>query len=242
MAETVDDDGSDCSELSLIPTSDDEDEEQSLLSLSDDSSSIPESMLDSDSDDEEDVDWRRVLGETRLEEVRAWLADNGYRHIALHQNRATGQSVSDFSYNYSWKRVHEEVTESFPNLPEGFLELDPNESMWCGLVRVWEDVFEGWMAVGNDKVREWVRGLPTEEALDAAKAHYVLSMADQNLTSFVVEMLERPPASASSVLRAVQRACELSRRGLPDPMAHAFNFPNADDLLRHTLSVGTTTA
>ena len=241
MAEVAGDDGSDCcSDLSLIPTSDDEDEEQSLLSLSDDGSSIPESMLDSDSDDEDEIDWRQSLGEKRFEEVCAWLANNGYRHIALHQNRATGQSVSDFSYNYSWKRVHEEVTAAFPNLPEGFLESDPNESMWCGLLCVWEDVFEGWMAVGNDKVREWVRDLPTDEALAAAKAHYVLSMADQNLTSFVVEMLERPPASASSVLRAVERACELSRRDLPDPMAHAFNFPNADDLLRHTLGIETT--
>lgn len=196
-----------------------------------------ETFLDTDTE-EEDVNWKEELGKDTFDQLSAWLAEACSQHVALHQNRAKHGLTNDMMLARSWRQVCEKVRAAFPELPENF--TNPEDcNAYDELADMFERfVFKGWMAVGRDDLREWVRDLPTSDALALARAHHTVATADRNMTSFVCELLERPAMAPQSLLRVVSRAASLPRACLqPDVTAMAFNFPAADDMLRHTLGV-----
>ena len=191
-------------------------------------------MLETDSEDE-DVDWSKELGKDTFDRLSAWLVEACVHNVALHRNRATHGMTNDMMLSRSWGQVCEKVREAFPELPEHF--TDPE----CGeyeeeLADMFERcVFQGWMAIGRDDLREWVRQFSTDDALAIARAHHTVATAEINMTSCVCGLLERPPMAPHRLFLVVSRVASQPNPSLYDVTTMGFNFAAADDLLRHTL-------
>jgi len=198
-------------------------------------SSGDESLLDIETDsDEDDVDWKAQLGEDTFRRLAVWLAENCIKHVALHQNRATHCLTNTGMLLRSWEQVCAEVRVAFSELPASFTDVEDCAEYEEGLADMFERyVFQGWMAIGRDDVREWVRKRSTDDALALARAHHTVAMADVDMTSCVVRLFGRA-VTPQRLLEIVTRAASMRRGGRPsDITTMGFNMAAADDLLRH---------
>lgn len=199
------------------------------------SSSSDESLLYIETDsDEDDVDWKAQLGEDTFRRLSAWLAKNCVRHVALHQNRATHCLTNTDMLLRSWERVCAEVRAAFPELPASFTDVEDCAQYEEGLADMFERfVFQGWMAIGRDDVRDWTKGLATEDALALARAHHTVATADVNMTSCVVRLIEKSTVAPQRLLEIVTRAAARGRGKSGSITTMGFNMAAADDLIRH---------
>ncbi|MBD53151.1 MAG: hypothetical protein CL450_07660 [Acidimicrobiaceae bacterium] len=198
-------------------------------------SSSDDSLVETDTDEEE-TDWEQELGKETFDELAEWLANACVNYVALHRNRASHGTTNSAMLTRSWRDLSQKVREAFPDLPEQFTDPEECDEYDEGLADMFERcVFQGWMAVGRDDLRQRVKHLPTEDALAIAKAHHAIATADANMTSFVCELLENPPMAPQRLLSVVSRAVAERRPSSPSYTTMGFNFAAADDLLRHAL-------
>jgi hypothetical protein len=192
-------------------------------------------MIETDTDDDE-VDWEQELGKEMFDRVAAWLTNACANHVALHRNRASHGMTNSAMLARSWRELSQKARDAFPELPEQFTDPVECDEYEEGLADMFERcVFQGWMAVGRDDLREWVRDLSTNDALALARTHHTVATADINMTSFVCELLERSPMAPQRLLSVVSRVAAERPPGGSSYATMGFNFAAADDLLQYTL-------
>lgn len=198
--------------------------------------------------DDEDRDWADLLGEEHVTSLTDWLAEHCPRYVALHEcrldkglweNCARGKSQEDKVKAFevvcteSMRALYAAFETAFGGspLPEKLraVEFRDGETEPMDVLEdFWADHQEPWMCVANEDARRMLKGRVGNEVLVMADVHRKIAMSSANMTEFASAVL----AVAKPCPYAVDRALK-KHRGHPEDDAMAWNYPAANDVLRH---------
>lgn len=220
--------------------------------LSDDEWSIPDSMIDTDEEEEELRDWKMLLGgEEHVDSLRDWLAGRCPAHVALHDcqldkgvwENTKGKTHEERREKFEariaadWERVYETCEKQFSDTPlwSAFLAVERREDEnhpYDVLEDFWGDNYETWMVVGNEEAREMLKPLKSGmELLAMAEIHRNIAMSSKNMTEMASTILSVNRPDVYAVRRAIDSINESNQCNEDDAMM--WNFPAARDVLTH---------
>jgi hypothetical protein len=229
--------------------------------LSEEGGSVLSDLLSDDSMIDDDESWGReewlalVGDQAKIDELVAWMAQKCPGNVLLHTcsleddlRDLMGQKHFAQMYERHEKQLWEELKKDKPELYRIFdAKRAEYEEEWDDIAStgILGDFFveyrEPWMLVGNEEVRNAVKGLSKQDDVYyIARIHRRIFMSDVNLTSFTSRVLKQASPDPFWVLDDLKNTLAYhNRRHEYKAGGYAtlgFNMGCARDVLKHLVA------